>query len=176
MLNRASLPGVVMKVLVAMLAAILLTGCATQEGGRFTGKTTSTPFHDFNLATIAIPPVLLDARKQPYAMPLELTCTSLQSDIKRLDDVLGPDLDEEAPGRDAGDMVSEAASNALQGMIDGLVPFRSWIRRFSGADQHTRDINAAITAGTARRAFLKGVSKIQICQPHLEALADSAPL
>ncbi len=55
------------------------------------------------------------------------------------------------------------------------MPFRGWIRRLSGAERHARDVAAAIAAGTARRAFLKGVGQGRICPGEDMPLAQNSP-
>lgn len=163
-----------MKLVAAIAVALLLSGCATPGNGRL-GSGPNTPLHDFNLAAIAIPPVLRDARAHPYALPPDLSCAELATYIIALDDVLGPDIDAPANESSAGDMVGDAATSAFQGMLDGLVPFRHWVRRLSGADQHARDITASLAAGSARRAFLKGVSLARACPAQAVASAESGP-
>lgn len=153
-----------MKAVAVAVVALLLSACATPpRQGRIAGKPTTTPLHDLNLASTAIAPVLIEARNNVYAMPADLSCTALSADIRNLDDVLGPDLDEPAAQSSAADMVGDAAANAVQGLLDRILPFRNWIRKLSGAEQEARHASACIAAGNARRAFLKGVSQAQAC-------------
>lgn len=44
-----------------------------------------------------------------------------------------------------------------------MIPFRGWVRKLSGAERHSRKVEAAIAAGTVRRAFLKGVAITKDC-------------
>jgi hypothetical protein len=162
-----------MKTIAIIVVAICLSACATApQKGRPVGKATTTPLHDLNLTSIAIAPVLLDARTNPYAMPAALTCDALAADILSLDEVLGPDIDAAVADSSAGDMVGDAATNALQGMLDRILPFRNWIRKLSGAEQEARHATACIAAGNARRAFLKGVSQAQACPASAAVLAE----
>ena len=46
----------------------------------------------------------------------------------------------------------------------GIVPFRGWVRKLSGAERHARDVAAAIGAGAVRRAFLKGIAGQRGCK------------
>jgi hypothetical protein len=154
---------VAMKRVAVIVFALLLTACATLDPGRASGNTVRTPLNDFNLVATDIPDVLIEARRQPYAVPADASCAKLDTGIKELDAVLGADIDVARADGGPGDVVGDAATNAFQGMLDGLVPFRSWIRRLSGADQHARNVAAAIAAGTARRAFLKGLSQAHAC-------------
>jgi hypothetical protein len=43
------------------------------------------------------------------------------------------------------------------------VPFRGWVRKLSGAERYSRQVAAAIAAGAARRAFLKGLAQGKGC-------------
>jgi hypothetical protein len=144
------------------LLALLLTACASTDSTRIT-NTVASPLHDFNIAPTEIPVVLSDARKQPYQLPADFSCSVLNVDIKQLDDVLGPDVDHVAVDRGMSGEVDDAAMGAFQSTVEGVVPFRGWIRRISGAERHSRDVAAAIAAGTARRAFLKGVGQGLAC-------------
>lgn len=42
-----------------------------------------------------------------------------------------------------------------------ILPFRSIIRRISGADRHAKKVQFAYEAGQLRRAYLKGVAQVQ---------------
>lgn len=101
--------------------------------------------------------------------------------ILQLDAVLAPDLDTEAtktkPGlvergtTEAGD----AAVGALRRTTESVLPFRSWIRKLTGAERRSKENAAAIAAGIVRRAFLKGLGAANGCkwwppeQPEAEA-------
>ncbi|MBV8665754.1 MAG: hypothetical protein JO269_04645 [Burkholderiaceae bacterium] len=141
---------------------LVLTACSTTDGNRISSSVAS-PLHDFNIASTDIPLVLSDARKQPYMVPADVSCDSLNSEVRQLDDALGPDLDVIRPDRGAAGEVDDAAMSAIQSTMEGVVPFRGWIRRISGAERHSRDVAAAISAGTARRAFLKGIGRGLAC-------------
>ncbi|QPF76656.1 hypothetical protein G8A07_16500 [Roseateles sp. DAIF2] len=140
----------------------------------------SAPLQDLNLSKTPIPPVLLEARKAPYAAPVPPACADLQQQILALDEVLGPDLDAppEKPG-DAGwvEQGSEAAGNAVYGALrsaaEGVVPLRGWVRKLSGAERHSESTAAAIKAGLARRSFLRGYAQAQACPPAREAAGSS---
>jgi hypothetical protein len=118
---------------------------------------------DLNLVHAPVPAVLVDAQKRPYVLPADQNCDALAADVRALDEVLGPDLDTPTspsnPGliergtTAAGDM----AVGSLQGAAEGVVPYRRWVRRLTGAERYSKEVSAAIAAGTVRRAFLKGV-------------------
>lgn len=147
--------------------ALALSACASGSHDRLAGAFTS-PLHDLNLMRVEIPPVLLKAQKQPYAVSAETPCTDLLAEVRELDAVLGPDLDAPAvagPGlaeQGAGE-VENAAIGAVRGTTESIVPFRGWVRRLTGAERHSRAVAAAIVAGTVRRAFIKGLMHSRSC-------------
>lgn len=139
----------------ALLASAGLTQVATR------------PLNDFNLLNSEIPAVLVAAQQAPYAEPAGHSCTLLLTELQALDAALGPDIDASAapaaePGlvAQATDVVGQyavgAVKNTVSSVVDGVVPFRSWVRKLSGAERHSSAVAAAISAGTLRRAYLKG--------------------
>lgn len=162
--------------------ALALAACAgpeamraPEDNGTRVVKAVTTPLSDLNLLREKIPAVLLAAREAPYRMPGVLTCVALVEEIRELDQVLGPDLDATSPEAsgllERGSVaVGQAAFDALRGAAEGLLPYRSWIRKLTGAERHSREVAAAIAAGIVRRAYLKGVGQ------HLGCEAPAAPL
>ena len=147
---------------------LLLSACANGDSNRVQEAVTA-PLHDLNLVRVAIPDVLVAARRQPYAPPEDVRCGELGKQVALLDALLGPDLDAPADAR-SGDSVDRAqkfagdeAVGALQRTTEGLVPFRGWVRKLTGAERHSKDVEAAIAAGIARRAFLKGIRFARTC-------------
>lgn len=151
-----------MRIFMLMIAA-LVVGCASSEKS-LQGAVT-TPLNDLNLANSKVPDVLKEARKAPYALEESSTCDELRLAILALDDALGPDLDtpETRENRSLIERGGEAVGGAVQNAAEGVIPFRSWVRKLSGAERKSKQVKAAITAGTVRRGFLKGVSKARSC-------------
>ena len=158
---------------VAALAAVTLglAGCATDTPKRL-GAAAVTPLNDLNVVRTDIPDVLQAAQKAPYVKPADCSCIALVLEIRRLDEVLGADLD--APPTDkhtslmsrAPEIANDQAVNALQRTAQDLIPFRGWVRKLSGAERHSQQVAASIAAGAARRGFLKGVAAAQNCLWH----------
>ncbi len=157
---------------ISLLAlTVALTACASSPaptGTRVTDAAT-TPLSDLNLVNASIPPVLLDARKSPYKAPADAGCGTLGAEVLQLEAVLGADLDV-PPSASRPSLVErgssaagDAAVGALKGAAEGVIPFRSWVRKLSGAERYSRDVAAAIAAGTVRRAYLKGVGQARGC-------------
>ena len=157
----------------------LLAACTTtpSDGPDLQTKTNAqitqaatVPFNDLNLVRADIPPVLVAAQKAPYALPADRSCPTLASDVRSLDAALGADLDTPATASNpslidrGSNAVSDAAGNALKGAAESVIPFRGWVRKLSGAERYSRDVAAAIAAGTIRRAYLKGLGQAAGCQ------------
>ena len=134
----------------------------------------TSPLGDLNLIRSEIPAALLAAAKGPYLTLLDKSCDAIANEVRGLDSALGPDLD--APAGVEPDLfdkgstdLGNAAVGALRRTVDGAIPFRSWIRKFSGAEKHSRDVATAVAAGIVRRSFLKGLGQASGC------LAPAAP-
>lgn len=137
---------------------------ANREGIR--GAVTS-PLRDVNVLRTKIPMVLLIAAQDPYARPRPNTCAGLIAAVHQLNEALGADLDE-PPSRDQQDLTERGtglAIDALGSAARGVIPMRGWVRRLTGAEQHDREVTAAITAGQVRRAYLKGLGESRGCNP-----------
>jgi hypothetical protein len=154
----------------ALALSAALAACTTQQVGGVTSAAT-TPLADLNLVNAPIPEVLVAVQRAPYAPPASMACGALLTDIRALDEVLGADLD--TPPSDTNPSLVERgttlavdqATASLRRTTEGAVPFRSWLRRLSGAERYSKQVSAAIAAGTVRRAFLKGLAVSQRCNP-----------
>lgn len=152
--------------------ALLLAACASSDADRREtqlAQAATAPLSDLNVVKAEIPPVLRAAQKAPYGPPADGGCTALAADIQALDAALGPDLDTPpAPGnpglveRGTG-MAGDAVVGALRNTTEGVVPFRGWVRKLTGAERYAREVAAAIAAGTIRRAYLKGLGQAAHC-------------
>ncbi|AWM77828.1 hypothetical protein [Phenylobacterium parvum] len=166
-------------ILFLLVPALALGACATvptpgardlQEGADVTtaglGNALATPLKDVNIVRDEIPLVLQEAAKAPYARPNPMTCARITALLLPLNGALGPDLDDMKIDEDSlGEMGGEAALDAIADFAAGSIPFRSWVRRFSGAEKHQKRVRAAIAAGEVRRAYLKGLGEQLKCAP-----------
>ena len=164
------------KLLLAMLPLVLVA-CASSarrpatvaETGQQIAEAATTPLTDLNLVRAEIPAVLAAAQKEPYALPPDRSCSALAAEIEALDSVLGADLDTTPTETNPGlvergvVMAANAAVDAVRDVAEDVVPYRSWVRKLSGAERYSKDVEAAIAAGTIRRAFLKGVGRASNC-------------
>jgi len=143
---------------------------AVNKTGADIAQAATTPLSDLNLVNAPIPAVLLEAQRAPYAEPADGTCAGLEAQVVALDAVLGADLDvPPTPAnpsmieRGAG-LMSQTATQQVRSAAESVVPFRAWIRRLSGAERYSRDVTAAIAAGTVRRSYLKGMGVVRGCR------------
>lgn len=152
-----------MRPVLTALALLALTACASNSSDKVTTAAT-TPLSDLNVVRADIPEVLRAAQQAPYARPADTSCTGLAAAVAALDEVLGPDLDA-PPGASPSllERGGDAAGGALQRTAEGVIPFRGWVRKLSGAERYARHVAAAITAGGVRRGFLKGVAAAKAC-------------
>ncbi len=157
-----------MRNLLVISLTVLLCACASKDVSTVT-QTAVVPLNDLNLVNAPIPEVLVAAQKAPYAAPSDASCVALSAQVRALDEVLGPDLDTPPSETNPGLLergtaaVGDAATSALRRTAEGVVPFRGWVRKLSGAERYSRQVAAAIAAGTVRRAFLKGLAVAKAC-------------
>ena len=168
-----------MKHILAFILAAALSACASSdtapsasassEGSKQITQAATAPLSDLNIVRANIPPVLSAAQRAPYAVPADRSCTALGSEIQALDAVLGADLDTPPSPSNPGlvergtDAVGQAAVGAVRGAAEGVVPYRGWVRKLSGAERYSKEVAAAIAAGTIRRAYLKGLGRAAEC-------------
>lgn len=166
-----------MKTPLCLLCAVLLAACASTSGAPESssaatqvGQAATTPLSDLNLVRADIPAALATALKGPYVAPADRSCSALSAEVQALDAALGADLDTPVTAsnpslveRGAG-AAGNAAVGALRGAAEGVVPFRGWIRKLTGAEKYSKEVAAAIAAGSIRRAFLKGLGQSAGCQ------------
>jgi hypothetical protein len=149
-----------MRTVTMLLAACALAACASGE--KNVRDAAATPLQDLNVVRAEIPPPLAAAQKAPYAAPAERTCAALATEIQALDAVLGADLDTTERGHNPS-LVERGVGDALKNTAEGVIPFRGWVRKLTGAERYARDVAAAIAAGTVRRAYLKGLGSAAGC-------------
>jgi hypothetical protein len=131
----------------------------------------TAPLEDLNLKKRDIPDLLLRAQGAPYDLKGLDHCEAIAAEVGRLNAVLGPDL-EEAPPPDTRSRTRKAAGQAhsvavevVQDRTRSLIPFRSWIRKLTGANRNQTRLDAAVRAGAVRRGYLKGVGMRMNCRP-----------
>jgi hypothetical protein len=147
-----------------LFLGVLLVGCTTTDQSKVAQAVTA-PLSDLNLVNAPIPESLARAQKGPYAVPDAPGCSALLSEVRALDADLGPDLD--TPASESNPSLIERGSDLALGAVrqtaEGVVPYRRWVRKLSGAERYSKQVAAAIAAGTVRRAFLKGMAQASAC-------------
>jgi hypothetical protein len=150
-----------------IIAGLLATpAMAGQEGKAITARdpdavdVAKTPISDLNVGRDGeIPPLLIRATAEPYALKGLGKCRQIAGAIQELDEVLGPDIDLPQAERDR-----ISAGRVGKWVVASFIPFRGLIREVSGANAQDRKVNAAIQAGLTRRGFLKGVGASKGCR------------
>lgn len=124
-------------------------------------KIVTQPARDIGASKTEIPPILVAASERPYDLAGLSTCTQLSAEVRRLTEVLGPDLDTARASENRAGEVAQAGGKAV---VNSLIPFRGLVREVSGAAPAQRAMNAALDAGLARRGFLRGVHRAKNCR------------
>lgn len=166
-------------ILPAVAVSLVLSGCnagasargGAEQVGAGLGDAVTAPLEDLNLRRDEIPTILLQAEANPYDLRNMNNCRTIGAEIARLDEALGPDTD--APPSQDGSYMSERAADAaagatldaVRGTVTVFIPARSWVRRLTGAEAHSKHVQSAIQAGLRRRSFLKGVGMQRNCAP-----------
>ena len=132
------------------------------------GQAAITPLSDLNVVQEEIPESLRHAQKGPYNLPEPVGCVPIQAEIDALDEALGADIDSSGKGKPSlmergTDLAENYGVGVVRRTVEGFVPFRSWVRKLSGAEKHSKQVAAAITAGGVRRAYLKGMRQGMNC-------------
>lgn len=148
----------------AVVAAVTLALAACSSGRtadtrRGVTDAAYTPLRDVGLMRPEIP-LLLRNLQYPYSTATLTDCTAVSREIGQLDAVLGPESYQPGPARNiwdrSGDFVEEQVIDAAEGTAADLIPFRSWVRRISGASRAEREALRAVANGQQRRTFLRG--------------------
>lgn len=159
--------------------AVALAGCnaghsamdGARQFGAGVGAAATAPLDDLNLRREYIPTVLLQAEANPYDLRNLNHCATIGAEIARLNEALGPDIDEPPapdgsfPSERAADAAARAALDAIRDATTDFIPGRAWVRRLSGAEQHSGHVQSAIQSGRMRRSFLKGTGMQRNCAP-----------
>ena len=148
---------------VLLIASPVLAQSNTAEQLGDSAKTMATkPLRDLNLMRDEIPPKLLAVMQKPYSLEGLKTCKQFAAEIAKLTEVLGPDVD--AVKVKAGETATETVLGTAESVVGSLIPGAGIMRRLSGADAAQRKAQAAVFAGSLRRAYLKGHARGKGCK------------
>jgi hypothetical protein len=137
------------------VAALLATGAAAQP--------TPGSQQGLGLTGADVPPLLKTVRADPYRAPAEPACESIPQEILALNQVLGPDVD--------GEQAKTGKAHMAMNYARGMIPYHGYVRFLTRADSKDNALQKAVTAGVARRAFLRGLEAHMQCARPSEALA-----
>lgn len=145
-----------------------LAGCMTRapdaEEGIAGGITEGVlaPLEDVNLRREEIPEILQGL--EVYEKPVPTSCTGIAAEVAELELYVGSDLDEVKVAENGlnlrgqiTDYADDQAYSYIAGFTRDFIPFRSMVRRATGASAHDRAIRKAYRNGRLRRSYLKGI-------------------
>ncbi len=154
--------GLVFRIVVAATLCAALTACSsgrTADTRRGVADAAYIPLRDVNVMRPEIP-LLLRNLQYPYSTGTLSDCAAVTREIGQLDGVLGRESYQPGPDRNiwdrGGDFLEEQTIEAVESTAEDLIPFRSWVRRISGASRAEREALRAFANGQQRRTFLRG--------------------
>jgi hypothetical protein len=157
---RMDLAGKLIPLLVVSLGVGACSTGRTADTRRGVSGAAAIPFRDVNLIRPEIPLLLRDLNYPYSTATLGGGCPDVAREIASLDAVLGPESYQAGPDRNiwdrSGDFAEEQTVEAAEDAVEGLIPFRSWVRRISGANRAEREALRAFANGQQRRTFLRG--------------------
>ncbi|OJY70154.1 MAG: hypothetical protein BGP16_10095 [Sphingobium sp. 66-54] len=125
-------------------------------------RVATQPVRDVGIARTSIDPVLQEALKAPYAPAGNGRCAAINAELTKLNAALGPDFDGNAKANE--DKAERLALAGGEMLVNTLIPFRGLVREISGAAPAERRKASAISAGTARRGYLRGLAQMRQCK------------
>lgn len=145
-----------------------------------------TPLEDMGLRKRSIPDLLTQLAENPYFPPPKpYKCDGVKQEMADLNIILGDDFDTPKVALTANAQYVEAGTEMVQDAVVGLVrsqvnviPFRSIVRRITGADKHEKAVARAIEGGKLRRAYLRGLAQAEFgdsCLPTARVVTAEAP-
>ena len=121
------------------------------------------PLKDFNIIKPKVAPEIERVMEAPYDLTGMNTCAQYKTAVGKLTAVLGPDVD--SPQTQKSDKSpAEVALSLGESAAGGIIPFSGVIRRLSGAEARQKYAQAAIYAGSVRRAYIKGTARAKGCK------------
>ncbi len=143
-----------------------------------------TPLEDIGLRKRKIPELLKKLMDDPYQIPADFQCEAVKAELADLSLLLGDDADKPKAALSAREQYMEVGGNLVQDAVVSVVrsqtdflPFRSILRRLTGANSHEKAVNKALQAGNMRRAYLRGLSDAKFgdaCMPRPRIITAKA--
>lgn len=143
-------------VLIGMLAIVTSTGSVSAQSA---GQIITQPARDVGLEKTDIPPLLVEASKNPYSLTGTGNCAQIASSITALTKIIGTDFST-SPAENKRNLAKIGGA----AVVNSLIPFRGIVREVSGASAAERRMSSAVDAGFARRGFLRGLQSARKCR------------
>jgi hypothetical protein len=121
------------------------------------------PARDVGIDKKKVPPLLQAAVEDPYSRASTGSCAQISSAVRALNNILGPDFGNDS----AGGGKANIAKIGGAAVVNSLIPFRGVVRAVSGAEAADQRYAAAVTAGIARRGYLRGLFEGKNCRGRL---------
>lgn len=128
-----------------------------------------SPLEDIGLRKRDIPELLEQLAQNPYFPPAKpYKCDAIKQEMADLDTLLGDDDKKEEVALSANaqyamagaEMVQDAVVNLVKSQVN-VIPFRSIVRRITGANKHEKHVAQAVQGGNLRRAYLRGLAQAE---------------
>ncbi len=147
-------------VLAGMISTATLAQPGAQEDSTLesAGNKVTEPFDGKE-----VPEKLKDIQEAPYSLSGLGRCAAIIAEVRELNEVLGPDVNESVD-KSRGKKREETAARVAGSAIGSIIPFGGIIGEVTGANAERRRYNEAVYAGTVRRGFLKGVGLQRGCK------------
>ena len=104
------------------------------------------------------PPLLASITASPYSVANPSNCGAMANEVTELTKFLGPDVD-----IDVSKVRDPRVERAMIAALRGAIPYRWAVRWMTGAGRRDKELLVAVRAGTARRAYLKGLMRGSSC-------------
>lgn len=134
------------------------------------GDAVEQPLRDTRIKKDKIPEILQLAASAPYSNIGMRSCGQIATEIGKLDEALGRDIDQ--PAKRKGES-AELGAAAARAAVNTLIPGLGLVRVITGADKAQRRAEAAVYAGSVRRGYLKGLGLSKGCKPPAAPLRDA---
>ena len=152
------LGGTLLLALMVGTAALAQPGAQEDSTLESVGNKVTEPFDGKE-----VPQKLIDIQDEPYSLSGLSRCAAIMAEVRDLNDVLGPDVNERV-SKSLGKKREATAARVAGSTIGSIIPFGSIIGEVTGANAERRRYNEAVYAGTVRRGFLKGVGLQKGCK------------
>ncbi len=157
-MKKIHLTGVVLLCALLPSAALAQPGAQEDSTLESAGNKVTEPFDGKE-----VPQKLKDIQDAPYSLRGLSRCAAIIAEVRELNAVLGPDVNEQVD-KSLAKKREQTAARVAGSAIGSIIPFGGIIGEVTGANAERRRYNEAVYAGTVRRGFLKGVGLQKGCK------------